>query len=51
MADFENAKYVLDYGCGQGKLAELVLGEIQKNNKDLYWKGIDQSPNMVAKFT
>jgi len=51
MADFESAKSVLDYGCGQGKLAELVLSETKRSNKDLYWKGIDQSPNMVEKFT
>mmetsp|Transcript_15989 Transcript_15989/g.23511 ORF Transcript_15989/g.23511 Transcript_15989/m.23511 type:complete len:198 (+) Transcript_15989:395-988(+) len=48
MADFPNAKYVLDYGCGQGKLAELALSS--NENDTLFWKGIDQSPNMVEKF-
>jgi len=40
-------KAVLDYGCGQGKLAELVLQDESLNVKQ--WVCIDQSPNMVHK--
>lgn len=46
MAQFENAKAVLEYGCGQGKLAELVL----KQHSHLKWRGLDQSPEMVQRF-
>lgn len=63
MADFGSARNVLDFGCGQGKLASLVLtnradrlsaaaeGEDpNKNGIPFHWKGIDQSPNMIKKF-
>ena len=45
MAMFQDAKNVLDYGCGQGKLAELVLTE----NPKLFWRGVDQSPQMIER--
>jgi len=45
MAAFAEAKSVLDYGCGQGKLAELVLDSYP----ELTWHGIDQSPLMVQR--
>jgi SAM-dependent methyltransferase len=75
MADFDNANNILDYGCGQGKLAEFVLsGILSKKIKDeaesfvdadpnsisdaasnekiqIHWKGVDQSPKMIEKFT
>lgn len=64
MAKFENAKIVLEYGCGQGKLAELVIRDLieakshetssknshHANSLNFFWRGIDQSPNMVEKF-
>jgi SAM-dependent methyltransferase len=59
IADFESAKTVLDYGCGQGKLAELVLKKkfASLHNQTttttatpLQWRGIDQSPQMVERF-
>lgn len=43
MAAFSHATSVVDYGCGQGKLAELVLGQ----QPHLRWRGVDQSPRMV----
>ena len=43
MAAFSEAKCVIDYGCGQGKLAEVVLAQ----QPQLRWRGIDQSPKMV----
>ena len=46
IANFDAAKSVLDFGCGQGKLCELVL----KNYPDLFWRGVDQSPEMVKGF-
>ena len=66
MADFNNAKTILDYGSGQGKLAEFVLENMIKNvninkcgkieqekkldDKVIHWKGVDQSPKMIEKF-
>ena len=35
----------MNYGCGQGKLAELVLS----SQPELRWRGVDQSPMMVEK--
>lgn len=49
MANFEQASVVLDYGCGQGKLAELVLNRLP-NGHLLFWRGVDQSPGMVSRF-
>ena len=46
MAAFTEATSVLDYGCGQGKLAELVLAA----QPQLTWRGIDQSPLMARRF-
>lgn len=58
MAEFDKANSVLDYGCGQGKLAELVLtrhgssdNDGKNKNKSMTWKGVDQSPKMVHAFT
>jgi phospholipid N-methyltransferase len=48
MADFDSATKVLEYGTGQGKLAELVLNS--NPDSSLFWQGIDQSPNMVKGF-
>ena len=45
MAAFSDASNVLDYGCGQGKLAELVLGD----EPHICWRGVDQSPLMVQR--
>jgi len=45
MAAFADARSVVDYGCGQGKLAELVLS----SQPELRWRGVDQSPMMVEK--
>lgn len=45
MAAFGEAQTVLDYGCGQGKLAEVALAAHPK----LHWHGIDQSPLMVQR--
>jgi SAM-dependent methyltransferase len=54
MADFESANTVLDYGCGQGKLAELVFkkksSSLHNPTTPLQWRGIDQSPEMVERF-
>lgn len=50
MADFATATKVLEYGTGQGKLAELVLNQ-NPDSTTLFWEGIDQSPNMVQRFT
>ena len=47
MAAFADARSVVDYGCGQGKLAELVLS----SQPELRWRGVDQSPMMVQKAT
>jgi SAM-dependent methyltransferase len=49
VADFGSAAQVLDYGCGQGKLAELVLS-CKTKNTSVFWRGIDQSPKMVQGF-
>lgn len=38
-------KTVIDYGCGQGKLAEVAL----EAHPQLEWRGIDQSPEMVLR--
>jgi SAM-dependent methyltransferase len=43
VAAFAEAKTVVDYGCGAGKLAELALGR----HAHLKWRGVDQSPLMV----
>uniref|UniRef100_A0A7S1ZB89 Methyltransferase domain-containing protein n=1 Tax=Trieres chinensis TaxID=1514140 RepID=A0A7S1ZB89_TRICV len=42
---------VMDYGCGQGKLAELVLRDpaSAQSNPDMKWRCIDQSPAMIEK--
>ena len=48
MAHFESASTVLEFECGQGKLAELVLQ--RETSKSLHWRAIDQSPNMVDRF-
>mmetsp|Transcript_7411 Transcript_7411/g.23257 ORF Transcript_7411/g.23257 Transcript_7411/m.23257 type:complete len:243 (+) Transcript_7411:47-775(+) len=45
MASFEDARTVFDYGCGQGKLAELVLSR----HPHLHWHGVDQSEEMVLR--
>ena len=45
MAAFSEANTVLEYGCGQGKLAELVLAE----RPHLKWRGVDQSPLMIER--
>ena len=45
MAMFSEAKTVVDFGCGQGKLAELCLTQ----HPHLVWHGIDQSPQMVLR--
>jgi len=58
MADFGRAKTVLEYGCGQGKLVELVFRQLQEQSekngesdkKSLFWRGIDQSPDMIRRF-
>ena len=61
MADFLSAETVLEYGCGQGKLAELVYSSSVLSSDDddkaaavsstkLKWRGIDQSPKMVNRF-
>ena len=47
MAAFADARNVFDYGCGQGKLAELVCAQYP----DLQWRGVDQSPRMIEKAT
>jgi len=65
MAEFDTARTVLEYGCGQGKLMELVSSKLRQvqqeqthNNDDddddqsnnLIWRGIDQSPSMIERF-
>lgn len=59
MADFEKARKVLEYGCGQGKLVELLFSKLRKQRRrhdgddddnDLSWRGIDQSPKMIQRF-
>ena len=51
MADFESANVVLDYGCGQGKLAELIFSTLPSaTTNNLQWRGIDQSPKMAQRF-
>ena len=40
---------MLDYGCGQGKLAELVFQSYPYPNSKLQWYGVDQSSKMVTK--
>ena len=50
MADFASAKHVLEYGTGQGKLAELVLSSESVAKCTITWRGIDQSPKMVQRF-
>jgi len=47
----KNVQRVLDYGCGQGKLAEHVFDTIPTTSTmKIHWHGIDQSPEMVTKF-
>eukprot|EP00927_Polykrikos_kofoidii_P052452 TRINITY_DN46300_c0_g1_i1.p1 TRINITY_DN46300_c0_g1~~TRINITY_DN46300_c0_g1_i1.p1 ORF type:complete len:264 (-),score=28.46 TRINITY_DN46300_c0_g1_i1:93-884(-) len=43
MGAFEEASSVFDYGCGQCKLAEVVLGQ----HPHLRWHGIDQCEEMI----
>lgn len=54
MADFASASKVLEFGCGQGKLAELVLEQQEQrassDRKSFHWRAIDQSPKMVDRF-
>ena len=66
MAKFETANRIIDYGCGQGKLAEFVLKDIIREKKEtsneeqdqgqksfvhhVHWHGVDQSPKMIEKF-
>jgi SAM-dependent methyltransferase len=49
-----NQQRVFDYGCGQGKLAELVantvIGNTSTSSSSIHWHGVDQSPEMVLKF-
>ena len=45
MAAFSDASSVVDFGCGQGKLAELVMS----NHGGIRWHGIDQSPLMIER--
>ena len=47
MGAFAGAKTVVDYGCGQGKLAELLLTK----HPHLSWRGYDQSPEMCLRAT
>lgn len=44
MASFSTARNVLDYGCGQCKLAELVLPACPNIQT---WRGVDQSDAMI----
>ena len=44
MALFKDATHVFEYGCGQAKLAKLVLAD----EPALRWSCVDQSPEMVA---
>jgi len=46
----KNVHRVLDYGCGQGKLAEHVFDTITALTTKIHWHGIDQSPEMMKKF-
>jgi len=48
--NLKNIQRVLDYGCGQGKLAEHVFDTIPTSTTKIHWHGIDQSPEMVNKF-
>ena len=50
IAEFDEAHKVLEYGCGQGKLAELVCDRRRGINGNLSWRGIDQSPKMIRRF-
>uniref|UniRef100_A0A7R9WM31 Methyltransferase domain-containing protein n=1 Tax=Craspedostauros australis TaxID=1486917 RepID=A0A7R9WM31_9STRA len=66
MADMDHATNVLEFGCGSGKLAELVLSRRQEDangssygdasserlssKQPIHWKGIDQSPEMIKGF-
>jgi len=53
MAEFDKARTVLEYGCGQGKLVELVFSKLQQQqhyDKKLSWRGIDQSPSMIKRI-
>ena len=44
MALFDQASTVYEFGCGQAKLASLVLDE----QPHLHWSSVDQSPEMIA---
>mmetsp|Transcript_22648 Transcript_22648/g.72652 ORF Transcript_22648/g.72652 Transcript_22648/m.72652 type:complete len:244 (-) Transcript_22648:71-802(-) len=44
MAAFADAESCVEFGCGQAKLANLVLAE----HPSLRWSAVDQSPEMVA---
>ena len=41
---------ILDYGCGQGKLAEHVFQSLPNEAQTIDWHGVDQSPLMIEKF-
>ncbi|KAL1528313.1 hypothetical protein AB1Y20_009668 [Prymnesium parvum] len=45
IAGFADCRRVLEFGCGQGKLAQLVLDADPK----LEWHALDQSPRMVER--
>eukprot|EP00559_Dactyliosolen_fragilissimus_P001938 CAMPEP_0184866740 /NCGR_PEP_ID=MMETSP0580-20130426/23519_1 /TAXON_ID=1118495 /ORGANISM="Dactyliosolen fragilissimus" /LENGTH=194 /DNA_ID=CAMNT_0027366583 /DNA_START=10 /DNA_END=591 /DNA_ORIENTATION=- len=59
MAAFSDpsVRSIVDYGCGQGKLAELVLTTGPNTNTNMNhshirsYLGIDQSPQMIVKAT
>ena len=44
MAAFADAESCVEFGCGQAKLANLVLAE----HPSLRWSAVEQSPEMVA---
>ena len=46
MAAFSAATSVLEFGCGQGKLAELVLARESAIGQ---WRCVDQSPEMASR--
>ena len=45
LASFANARSVFEFGCGQAKLAQLVL----KEQPTLRWSSVDQSPEMILR--
>lgn len=46
MALFGDAKTVFEFGCGQAKLANLVLADTAPH---LSWTAVDQSPEMISR--